>query len=178
MAFEAKVLEGELVRLEPLSEKHRDGLCDAICDGELWKLHVTLVPHPDDIDAFMASAQASYEAAEGITYATIDRSSGKVVGSTRFMKANLSDRRVEIGTTFLAQSFQRTKMNTEAKLLMLSYAFDEMQLNRVELITDYLNTRSRNAILRIQTLKYRHRVIIQIQSDYTLAPYTCVSTIP
>jgi RimJ/RimL family protein N-acetyltransferase len=124
-------------------------LCAAISDGELWKLHVTIVPHPDAIDDFLANAQASYAAGEGIVYTTIDRSSGKVVGSTRFMKSSPGDKRVEIGFTFLAQSFQRTKINTEAKLLMLEYAFDTMQLNRVELLTDYLNSRSRNAILRI-----------------------------
>lgn len=149
MVFAQKVLEGELVRLEPLSVTHREGLCEAIADGELWKLHVTIVPHPDAIDEFLANAQTSYEGGEGIAYATIDKSSGKVVGSTRFMKASSGDRRVEIGFTFLAQSFQRTKINTETKLLMLSYAFDEMELIRVELLTDYLNTRSRNAILRI-----------------------------
>jgi len=149
MVFEKCVLEGELVRLEPLSGEHREGLCAAISDGELWKLHVTIVPHPDAIDDFLANAQASYVAEEGIAYATIDRSSGKVVGSTRFMKASPEDKRVEIGFTFLAQSFQRTKINTEAKLLMLGHAFDSMELIRVELLTDYLNSRSRNAILRI-----------------------------
>ena len=72
-----------------------------------------------------------------------------MVGSTRFMKANLPNKRVEIGFTFIAKSYQKTKINTEAKLLMLTHAFEVMHVNLVELLTDYLNTTSRNAILRL-----------------------------
>lgn len=147
MDFEIQALEGEYVRLEPLAEKHKQGLCEAIGDGELWKLHVTLVPHPDEIDNFFAHAQSLWSAGDGITYATIDKSSGKVAGSTRFMKAMPAHKRVEIGFTFLGKRWQKTRINTEAKLLMLSHAFESLQVNRVELLTDYLNRRSRNAIL-------------------------------
>ena len=149
MRFEKKVLEGEFVRLEPLCEEHRYGLCEAIFDGKLWDLYVTLVPHPNDIDAFMQNAQDAFESDEGITYATIDKSTNKIAGSTRFMKANIAHKRVEIGFTFLGNRWQRTRINTEAKFLMLSYAFDSMQFNRVEFLTDYLNDRSRSAILRL-----------------------------
>jgi len=149
MEFKPVTLEGNLVRLEPLSDHHKQGLCDAIADGELWNLFVTLVPHPDHIDNFFHNAQTAYENNEGLTFATIDKRSHKIAGSTRFMKANLPNKRVEIGFTFLGRSWQRTGINTEAKLLMLTHAFEVMQLNRVELLTDYLNTRSRNAILRL-----------------------------
>lgn len=149
MNFESITLEGKFVRLEPLSEKHKQGLCAAITDGELWNLYVTLVPHPTNIDAFFTNAQQAFAAGDGIAFATIDKLTGKVAGSTRFMKANLPNRRVEIGFTFLGQSWQRTSINTEAKLLMLAHAFDTLQLNRVELITDYLNNKSRAAILRL-----------------------------
>lgn len=149
MNFEAINLEGEFIRLEPLSEKHKEGLCSAISDGELWKLYVTLVPHPANINTFFTNAQEAFAAGDGITFATIDKRTGKVAGSTRFMKANIPNRRVEIGFTFLGKTWQKTKTNTEAKLLMLTHAFDSMQFNRVELLTDYLNSTSRAAILRL-----------------------------
>jgi RimJ/RimL family protein N-acetyltransferase len=149
MKFTPVTLEGKCVRLEPLSLQHKQGLCDAIRDGELWNLFVTLVPHPDAIDAFFTNAQVALENNEGLAFATIDKATNKVVGSTRFMKANLPNKRVEIGFTFLGASWQKTHINTEAKLLMLTHAFETMALNRVELLTDFLNTTSRNAILRL-----------------------------
>lgn len=147
--LEKITLEGSGVRLEPLSECHRDGLVAAISDGELWNLFVTLVPRIEDIDVFIKNAIAAHASGDGLAFATIDKASGRVVGSTRFMKASLPNKRVEIGFTFIAKSYQKTKINTEAKLLMLTHAFEAMQLNRVELLTDYLNSRSRNAILRL-----------------------------
>lgn len=143
------VLEGEHVRLEPLARSHLDGLCDAIRDGELWQIPVTFVPHPDDIDRFFADAKSLVEEGAGLAFATIHRASGRIAGSTRFMHANHANRRIEIGFTFLAQTHQRTAVNTEAKLLMLTHAFEDMQLNRVEFLTDVLNTKSRRAIARL-----------------------------
>jgi N-acetyltransferase len=149
MKFEKITLEGEAVRLEPLSSQHKKGLCAAISDGELWKLYVTLVPHPDDIDSFFSQAKTNYETGDGIAFAIIEKASNTIVGSTRFMKANLPHKRVEIGFTFLGQSWQKTGINTECKFLLLTYAFESLDLNRVELITDYLNNSSRQAILRL-----------------------------
>ena len=149
MLLDKVTLEGNYVRLEPLSSSHKKELCDAIHDGELWKLWVTLVPHPDDIDGFFEFAKSSYEIGFGLTFATIDKNSGKVVGSTRFMRTELGHKRTEIGYTFLAKSAQRTAINTEAKLLMLTHAFETLDLNRVEIVTDKLNENSRRAILRL-----------------------------
>ncbi|HDY85357.1 hypothetical protein LCGC14_1581180 [marine sediment metagenome] len=149
MKFEKITLEGDVVKLEPLSIHHRDGLCEAISDGELWKLFVTMVPHPDNIDLFFEQANKNYELGDGLVFAIIDKKTNNVVGSTRFMKANLAHRRVEIGSTFLGKSWQKTGINTEAKYLLLRHAFETLSLNRVEFITDYLNTTSRNAILRL-----------------------------
>jgi RimJ/RimL family protein N-acetyltransferase len=150
MSFEPVVLEGNQVRLEPLEESHKDGICKAISDGELWNIFVTLVPHPDAIDQFFANAKAAHERGEGLTFATIDKDSGnQIAGSTRFMSANLANGRVEIGFTFLGKIWQRSRVNTEAKLLMLTHAFESLELNRVELLTDYLNNASRQAILRL-----------------------------
>ncbi len=149
MKFEQVTLDGKAVRLEPLSAKHEDGLCAAIRDGELWDLNVTTVPHPSNIENFFAQAAANYEACDGLAFAIIENSSNTVVGSTRYMKANLLHKRVEIGATFLGKSWQRTIVNTECKFLLLTYAFESLNLNRVEFMTDYLNVASRNAILRL-----------------------------
>lgn len=149
MTFERISLEGRLVRLEPLARHHLPGLCSAITDGSLWEIHLTLVPHPDAIEPFFDFAEKSFQNGDGITFAIIDKRTNQIAGSTRFMKANLAYKRVEIGYTFLGQSWQRTRVNTEAKLLMLTHAFEYMDLNRVELLTDYLNSRSRKAILRL-----------------------------
>ena len=149
MKFTPLILEGKFVRLEPLSIHHKQGLCDAIRDGELWNLFVTIVPHPDAIDAFFANAQTTLDNNEGMAFVTIDKATNKIAGSTRFMKSNLPNKRTEIGFSFLGKSWQKTHINTESKLLMLTHAFDTMGLNRVEFLTDYLNTTSRNAILRL-----------------------------
>lgn len=149
MKFDRITLEGKHVRLEPLSEIHRGGLIEAIADGELWNLFVTLVPRIEGVDEFIENAISAHINEDGLAFATIDKVSGRVVGSTRFMKANLPNKRVEIGFTFIAKSYQKTMINTEAKLLMLTHAFEIMHLNRVEFLTDYLNNTSRNAILRL-----------------------------
>lgn len=149
MPFAKHPLQGRYVRLEPVTANHKAGLAEAIRDGELWKLFVTLVPHPNALDDFLADAESAFQVGDGITFATIDTASGRIAGSTRFMRASLPDRRVEIGFTFLGASWQKTSLNTEAKLLMLTHAFDALHMNRVELITDYLNSNSRRAILRL-----------------------------
>lgn len=149
MIFEKVVLKGCHVRLEPLSESHREGICQVISDGELWKLFVTLIPHVSDIDSFLNNADIAQEAGDGLAFAIIDEKTNQVAGSTRFMKASPLNNRVEIGFTFLGKSFQKTKVNSEAKLLMLTHAFEALNMKRVELLTDHLNTASRNAISRL-----------------------------
>lgn len=149
MPFEKRPLQGRYARLEPVTANHKTGLAAAIRDGELWKLFVTLVPHPNQLDAFLADAESAFLTGDGLTFATIDIASGRIAGSTRFMRASPADKRVEIGFTFLGASWQKTALNTEAKLLMLTHAFEVLEMNRVELLTDYLNSNSRRAILRL-----------------------------
>ncbi|MFD7784211.1 GNAT family N-acetyltransferase [Streptomyces nojiriensis] len=139
-------LVGERVRLEPLEPRHHDGLCAAVRDGSLWELAVTLVPHPDEVRGFIEDAMAARAEGTQIPYATVDAATGQVLGSTRLMVINTAQRRLEIGWTFLAASRQRTGVNTEAKLLMLTHAFETLGMNRVELLTDVRNTKSRAAI--------------------------------
>ncbi|MGW6877172.1 GNAT family N-acetyltransferase [Streptomyces xanthophaeus] len=138
--------DGGRVRLEPLGHRHHDGLCEAVRDGSLWELAVTLVPHPDEVRGFITEALAARAAGTQLAYATVDTSSGRIAGSTRLMAIQSAHRRLEIGWTFLGRSWQGTGVNTEAKLLMLAHAFESMGMNRVELLTDVRNTRSRAAI--------------------------------
>jgi N-acetyltransferase len=150
LAIEKVSLRGPRVRLEPLdAERHRAGLEAAIADGDLSSLRVTTVPRPDQMDLLFDSAEAGFAVGQELAFATVDGERERIVGSTRFMGIEPTHRRVEIGATFLAASAQRTHVNTEAKLLMLTHAFEIWNVNRVELLTDQLNERSRAAIVRI-----------------------------
>lgn len=143
------VLTGQRVELHPLEQKHAAGLVDAAADGELWNLTVTVVPGPDTIDAYIATALEGQRAGTVMPFAIVDRDSGRIVGSTRFWKIDRKNRKLEIGHTWLSASVQRSSVNTECKYLLLSYAFETMQCVRVQFTTDELNEKSRAAILRI-----------------------------
>ncbi len=127
--LEPVTLSGRRVRLEPLASRHLPALADAIRDGELWKLPVTLVPHPDDLGSFLRHADEQFAAGQQLAFATIDAGTDTVVGSTRFMKIDRTHRRLEIGFTFIAASWQRSHVNTEAKFLMLRQAFEVLGLH-------------------------------------------------
>jgi RimJ/RimL family protein N-acetyltransferase len=142
-------LEGSHVRLEPLSESHHDGLCAVGLDPELWKWIPIQVLDRDSMMRYMRNVLAEQEKGTSIPFATVERSSGTVVGATRFMNIDVANKRVEIGSTWIGQPWQRSAINTEAKYLMMRYAFETLGSNRVELKTDSLNAKSRNAILRI-----------------------------
>lgn len=149
MKIEKTSLIGIRVTLEPLTQDHLPGLANAINDGALWQIPVTLVPHPNDLVDWLASAETAFFAQRELAFATIDKASGTVVGSTRFRCIELAHQRTEIGATFIAQSWQRTHINTEAKYLMLRHAFEVWQFNRIEFLTDFLNAKSRAAIARL-----------------------------
>jgi RimJ/RimL family protein N-acetyltransferase len=149
MNVEKIELRGPRVLLQPLSEAHLPGLASAIEDGALWEIPVTIVPHPSDLPGFLRDAEAQHAVGRELAFATVDLASGAVVGSTRFRNIEAAQRRVEIGFTFIAASWQRTHVNSEAKYLMLRHAFEQWRVNRVELVTDALNTKSRAAIARI-----------------------------
>jgi len=149
MVFTNQVLVAKKVRLEPIQQSHLAALRLAIEDGQLWQLMVTSVPHPDQLLAFYEQTQSELQTGVSQTYVTIDQSNDRVVGSTRFLNTSWQHARTEIGFTFVAKSHQRTAINTTAKLLMLSHAFEDLNFNRVGFVTDYLNHPSRNAILRL-----------------------------
>ncbi|WP_175887763.1 GNAT family N-acetyltransferase [Burkholderia contaminans] len=147
--LEPPILSGERVELRPLDSSDRQALLDAAADGQLWNLKVTVVPGPQTIDAYIDTALQGRSAGTVMPFAIVDRASGRVIGSTRFWKIDRKNRKLEIGHTWLSESAQRTRANTEAKWLLLGYAFDVLQCVRVQFTTDELNEKSRAAILRL-----------------------------
>ena len=143
------VLEGSLVRLEPLREDHLAGLTAVGLDPELWRWTVASVHTPDDMRRYVRVALESAQRGEAIPYAIVEKASNRIAGSTRFGNIDQANRRVEIGWTWLGREFQRTGLNTEVKYLMLRHAFETLNCVRVELKTDALNLQSRAAIQRI-----------------------------
>jgi len=147
--LERVTLRGRHVSLEPLVASHLPGIARVIEDGKLYDIPFTFVPRPFELTQLLARAEAQFAASQALHFATIDLASGAVVGHTSFRTIERAHRRLEIGFTFIAQSWQRSHVNTEAKLLMLRHAFEEWGCLRVELLTDALNAASRAAILRI-----------------------------
>jgi N-acetyltransferase len=142
-------LTGRVIELRPLCAEDAPSLLAAAADGELWNLKVTVVPDAATVDAWIARALEGVRAGTVIAFTIRLRESGRVVGSTRFWKVDRANRKLEIGSTWLAASAQRTAANTEAKFLMLRYAFETLDCVRVQFTTDVLNARSRAAILRL-----------------------------
>lgn len=142
-------LSGRIVRLEPLGLRHLEGLCAVGLDPSLWALSQSQVRTCDDMRTYVNDALAEQQAGLSLPFATIEQSTGTVIGSTRFGSVSHEHRRVEIGWTWIAPKWQRTAVNTEAKFLMLRHAFEVLGVRRVELKTSTTNTRSRQAILRI-----------------------------
>jgi RimJ/RimL family protein N-acetyltransferase len=143
------VLEGDFVRLEPMTLEHHAGLSAVGLDPEIWRFTLVVVQTPEEMRGYMDAALELQRGGTTLPFVTIERSSGQIVGSTRFGNYDPANRRIEIGWTWIAPRWQRTAINTEAKYLMLSHAFEKLHCVRVELKTDVLNTRSREAMLRI-----------------------------
>jgi N-acetyltransferase len=142
-------LTGHVAILRPLLAGHAAALLDAARDGELWKLKVSVIPGPETVVSYIAAALAGREAGTVMPFVIVRRRDESIVGSTRFWKIDLVNRKLEIGHSWLSASMQRTGLNTEAKYLLLAYAFDVMRCVRVQFTTDELNEKSRTAILRI-----------------------------
>lgn len=143
------VLEGRTVRLEPLTLDHADALSIVGLDAELWRWTLDTIATREQMLAYVAEALAANRAGTALPFVTIERSSGRIVGSTRYGNIEPTHRRLEIGWTWIGRPWQRTAVNTEAKLLLLRHAFEHLAMLRVELKTDALNARSRAAISRI-----------------------------
>ncbi len=142
-------LTGQHVALVPLSRCHQDALAEAARDGELWRLWYTSVPEPDGMGAEIERRLQLAEAGSMLAFTVVQLASGEVVGMTTFMHIDAVHRRVEVGSTWYANRVQRTALNTEAKLLLLGYAFDALGCIAVEFRTHVLNQQSRRAIERL-----------------------------
>jgi N-acetyltransferase len=150
MAFiEAVTLKGEHATLEPLEAKHEAALRDAAADGELWRLWYTSVAPPDQIGAYIARALDMRERLGAMPFAVRHNTTGNVVGCTRYFNVDAANRRLEIGHTWYSKSVQRTAVNTECKLLLLTHAFDVLGCIAVEFRTHWFNHASRVAIERL-----------------------------
>src|SRR5258708_2001838 len=146
---EPVTLEARYVRLETLAEQHHEALCQVGLDPDLWALTPARATTREEMRDYIRAALDAQAAGTALPFVTIERASNQVLGSTRFMNIDQVNRRVEIGSTWIAQPWRRTAVNTEAKYLMLRHAFESWGCVRVELKTDALNQRSRAAIRRI-----------------------------
>jgi len=150
MPWPAQVtLQGKIVTVEPLRIDHHDGLVEAVKDGELWNLWYTKVPAPDAMRADIERRLGLRERGSMLPFAVIDNATQRVVGATTYMNIDAENRRVEIGSTWYAQSAQRTGLNTECKRLLLTHAFETLDCIAVEFRTSHFNRASRRAIERL-----------------------------
>ncbi len=146
--LEPVTLKGRHARLVPLSPDHHDALCEAVCDGELWKLWYTAIPSPDGMKAEIDRRLGLQQKGTMLPFTVLDADK-KPVGMTTYMNVDAPNRRVEIGSTWYARSVQRTALNTECKLMLLTHAFEDLDCIAVEFRTHVLNSQSRPGIERL-----------------------------
>jgi N-acetyltransferase len=149
MIVESVKLEGNSVVLDPMTVSHTDGLFSAASDISLWKWTTSEVRIRQDMADYVATALVDKQNGLAVPFVTREKNSNQIIGSTRFGNIDVKNRRCEIGWTWVAPSWQRTAVNTEAKFLMLCHAFETWKCVRVELKTDALNEKSRRAISRL-----------------------------
>jgi len=142
-------LEGQHVLLTPMNRSHKSGLLKAASDGKLWELWFTSVPSELTINDYLEHAWSQQEKGFEYPFVVIDKKSGAIIGATRYYSIQPEHRRLEIGYTWYASSYQRTAVNTECKLLLLGYAFEHLKCIAVQFMTSLYNTRSRAAITRL-----------------------------
>src|SRR5262249_41038439 len=144
-------LEGRFVRLEPLQAAHSAAFWGIAKDSleDIFRWIPYRMRTREDFALLVEKAFGEQTRGDSVVFATVEPASGTVIGSTRFMNIDRANSRVEIGSTWIAPAWQHTAINTEAKYLMLRHAFEVWRCIRVELKTDALNQKSRNAILRL-----------------------------
>jgi RimJ/RimL family protein N-acetyltransferase len=147
--IEPVTLRGEVATLEPLSREHVPALAKAAADGELWRLWYTSIAAPDGMDDYVTAALDMRERLDAMPFVVRDNASGEIVGCTRYFNVDAANRRVEIGATWYAKRVQRTPLNTECKLLLLTHAFETLRCIAVEFRTHWFNHASREAIARL-----------------------------
>ncbi|WP_034297130.1 GNAT family N-acetyltransferase [Herbaspirillum sp. RV1423] len=142
-------LKGQYATLEPLSLDHHDALIAAASDGKLWKLWYTSIPKPENMRAEIERRLRLQEQGSMLPFVTRRHDTGALCGMTTYMNADAMHRRLEIGSTWTAASAQRTGINTECKLMLLTHAFETLRCIAVEFRTHWMNQQSRTAILRL-----------------------------
>lgn len=142
-------LRGTHVVLEPLQAGHETELAEATRDGELWNLWYTIVPRPEKMAAEIERRLSLWRQGSMLPFAVRSQPAGELVGMTTFLNFDAGTRRVEIGSTWYAKRVQRTALNTEAKLLLLSHAFETLECVAVEFRTHFFNHQSRQGIERL-----------------------------
>lgn len=142
-------LHGRQVSLVPLAHSHHDDLAEALKDGELWTLWYTNIPAPDRLRADIDRRLGLQKQGSMIPFAVIEKSTHEAVGMTTFMNIDAVNRRVEIGSTWYRKRVQRSALNTECKLLLLTHAFEQLNCIGVEFRTHFFNRQSRTAIERL-----------------------------
>jgi N-acetyltransferase len=147
--IEAVALKGRYAALEPLAREHASGLQRAAADGKLWQLWYTSVPAPEVTEAYIDAALKMREDLGAMPFAVRDNANGEIVGCTRYFNVDAVNRRLEIGFTWYSKRVQRTAINTECKLLLLTHAFEQLKCIAVEFRTHWFNQASRAAIARI-----------------------------
>jgi len=143
------ILAGKYANLEPMEKSHSAELGEAARDGQLWQLWYTGVPSPETAEAYVDEALCMYQQQLAMPFVVRENKSGKIIGSTRFCNIDAANQRVEIGYTWYAKTYQRTPVNTECKLLLLSHAFEQLGAIAVEFRTHWHNQASRAAIARL-----------------------------
>jgi N-acetyltransferase len=146
--LEPTTLSGKHARLEPLSHAHREGLVEAVNDGELWKLWYTFVPTPEAMTREI-DRRLGLQASGSMLPFTVFDAEGRICGMTTYMNVDTPNRRVEIGSTWYAKRVQRSALNTQCKLLLLTHAFETLDCIAVEFRTHFFNHQSRRGIERL-----------------------------
>jgi RimJ/RimL family protein N-acetyltransferase len=142
-------LRGRHATLEPLAREHEDALRRATADGELWRLWYTSVPTPEKTAAYIDTALGMRERDGAMPFVVRANATGEIVGCTRYFHVDAANRRLEIGYTWYSKRAQRTAINTECKLLLLTHAFETLKCIAVEFRTHWFNHASREAIARL-----------------------------
>lgn len=145
---EPVTLNGTHARLAPLAPDHRDGLIDAVKDGELWRLWYTAIPSPEGMEKEI-ERRLGLQAAGSMLPFTVFDGEGRIAGMTTYMNIDAANRRIEIGSTWYAKRVQRTALNTECKLMLLTHAFEKLDCIAVEFRTHFFNRASRRGIERL-----------------------------
>ena len=149
LTIEPTTLVGRYIILRPPSIEDIDGLSIAARDGEIWNNRFSQFPNPNEIEKYIQEMLDLSSKGSILPFITIHKSSNTIVGTTRYLNIDYENHRLEIGHTWIAKSWRKTYVNTEAKFLMLQYAFEKLACIAVEIRTDVLNTVSRQAIQRL-----------------------------